>query len=94
MTGMPAARATVAHVSNAAPVNGSATAKVFASTSESRSSGCATAYSWAMAPPIDTPARWKRGRPSPVTSALRSAAISPLVYGPGGWPDRPTPRLS
>ena len=22
------------------------------------------------------------------------AAISPLVYGPGGWPDRPTPRLS
>ena len=79
MTGMPAASATVAHVSNAAAVNGSATAKVFASTSESRSPGCATAYSWAMAPPIDTPARWKGGSPSPATSALRSAAISALV---------------
>src|SRR5689334_5704990 len=45
---MPAASATVAQVSNAAAVNGSA-----------------TAYSCAMAPPIDTPARWNRVSPSP-----------------------------
>ncbi len=72
---MPAASPTWAQVWNAARVNGSAAANVLASTRERRFAGWASAYSWAMTPPIDTPARWKPSSPAARTTACRSAAI-------------------
>src|ERR1700742_5401792 len=91
---MPAAPATSDHDRNAARVNGPAATNVLARTSDRSGPGWASAYSWAMTPPIDTPHRWKPSRPAAVTTSCRSAAIRALVYGPGGWLDRPTPRLS
>jgi hypothetical protein len=43
---------------------------------------------------MDTPARWNGAMHRASESAFVSSAISRLVYGPGGWLERPTPRLS
>ena len=57
-------------------------------------SGCASASSCAIAPPIDDPTTCGRSSPTSSMSAIVSAAKSPIANGPSGVADRPTPRLS
>ena len=69
---------------------------VSCSVSESRRSGFAMANSWAIAPPMEWPSRWKRAKPRSSTNAVMSAAICSTVYeerSPGAS-DCPWPRLS
>ena len=57
-------------------------------------SGAANAICWAMTPPIECPARWKRVRPSASAIASASRAITSIDSGPVPAVLDPMPRLS
>ena len=52
--------------------------KVTASVRVRTRSGAASAISWAIAPPIETPSRWKESSSSASASASASAAMSAI----------------
>ena len=47
-----------------------------------------------IAPPIEMPLTMARAMPSRSSNAATSSAICSVVYGPAGFSDFPTPRLS
>src|SRR5258708_3402229 len=92
--GTPSTGAISAHMANIREQNGPGAAYVQPNVTERRSSGYASAYSWAIMPPMETPIRWKSVNPSESTTALASSASSLLVYGPAGLELAPMPLLS
>ena len=53
------------------------------STSAPTRSGCRSAISWAIMPPIDIPYTWARAIPAASSTATASAAMSATENGPG-----------
>src|SRR6185312_2972342 len=94
MNGTPFTGAMSAHIENIRPQNGPGAAYVQANVTERRSSGYASANSWAIMPPIDTPTMSTFVIPRLSMSAFVSCANWRVVYGPAGAELEPTPRLS
>ena len=69
-------------------------AQVTASVRVLTRSGAASATSWEIVPPIETPSRWKRSSPRWSASASVSAAMSRISYASSTYSERPMSRLS
>ena len=79
MNGTPFTGAMSSHIENMREQNGPGAAYVHPSVSDRIPSGYASANSWAIIPPIDTPIRWKSDTPRWSMRAFASSAKRRVV---------------